>query len=342
MGSNLAVGLKKKYPAYRIICFDNLSRRGSELNLPRFSEFGIEFIHGDIRNKEDFHSIGEIDTMIEASAEPSVLAGLDSKTDFIIQNNFIGSVHCFDFALQHKAAVIFLSTSRVYPIPLLESLAFTEKETRFEWEKQKISGASEKGIAENFPLDGYRSMYGATKLASELVISEYVHYFGLRAVINRCGVIAGPWQMGKTDQGVVALWLARHLWKKPVSYIGYGGKGKQVRDVLHISDLLRLVDFEITNPAKVNGRTYNVGGGKDISVSLTELTMLCEEATGNSITIGSVPETRAADVRIYITDHTKVTQETGWKPELGAADIVRDTFNWMVDKQGVLENILNQ
>jgi CDP-paratose 2-epimerase len=158
-------------------------------------------------------------------------------------------------------------------------------------------------------------LYGATKLASELLITEYVEFLGLKAVVNRCGVLTGPWQMGKVDQGVIVLWMARHFWKKDLTYNGYGGNGKQVRDILHIHELFRLVDWQMNNLNSVSGKVFNVGGGVDCSVSLMELTAFCEKITGNKINIKPVPENRKADVRIYITDNTSVTEQTGWKPE---------------------------
>ena len=111
------------------------------------------------------------------------------------------------------------------------------------------------------------------------------------AIINRCGVLAGPWQMGKVDQGVITLWVARHVFGLPLKYIGYGGLGKQVRDVLHVNDLFDLIVLQMSSPESWDGRIYNVGGGREVSVSLLELTELCRRATGREVPIGRVPET---------------------------------------------------
>ncbi len=343
VGSSIAISIKKKYPSYEIIAFDNLKRRGSELNIPRLKAEGIQFVHGDIRNREDFDVLGDkIDLILEASAEPSVLAGINSTPDYLVNTNLAGTINCLYLAQKNKANFIFLSTSRIYPIENIEKAAFTEKETRFALtEKQTLPGISENGIAEAFPLDGYRSLYGATKLASELMIHEFNHFYGIKTVINRCGVLTGPWQMGKVDQGVMVLWVARHFWKKNLSYIGYGGTGKQVRDVLHVDDLFRLVDYQIHNIDKVNGEIYNVGGGNEISVSLQELTRLCEKVSGNKISIQEVSENRQADIRIYITDNQKVTSATGWKPEISVEKIVGDIYTWIKDNEKQLSDILN-
>jgi len=341
VGSALALELKAKHSDFTLFCLDNLKRRGSELNIPRLKRAGIEFIHGDIRNKEDFDGLPPIDLIIEASAEPSVLAGLNSTPDYLLNTNLVGTINCLNFALKNKSAFIFLSTSRIYPIKNLEKINYTEDNTRFTVSPiQTLLGVSEKGISENFPLNGSRSLYGTSKLTSELIIQEYQEFYGLRTVINRCGVLTGPWQMGKVDQGVVVLWAARHFWKKGLSYIGYGGTGKQVRDILHTKDLFRLVDWQIQNIDRINGDTFNVGGSNEVSLSLLELTLLCEKITGNTIPISSIAETRQADIPVYITDNSKISAISGWKPEIKPLQIMTEIFTWIGENEKDLESIL--
>ena len=342
VGSNLGIQLKKDFPNVRIIAFDNLKRRGSELNLSRLKEYDIEFIHGDIRNKEDFNEIGEISIVIEAAAEPSVLSGIHSTPDYVLNTNLSGTINCLNFALKHKAKFIFLSTSRVYPIASLNQILYEQGPTRFNIkEKQNLEGVTEKGINEKFPLNGARSFYGTSKLASEMIIQEYIEFYGLRAVINRCGVITGPWQMGKIDQGVIVLWLAKHFWKKELSYIGFGGEGSQVRDILHIDDLYSLVKTQINNIDLYINQIYNVGGGMDISVSLMELTHLCEEVTGNKIKINNIPENRLADIPVYISDFSKINAVSGWVPKIHPKEIITDIFDWMKSNELSVKNLLS-
>lgn len=152
VGSSLAVSLKSKYPFYEIICIDNLKRRGSELNLSRLANNGIKFIHVDIRSKEDFGAVDrDVTTIIEASAEPSVLAGLNGSPDYLINTDLMGTINCLALASRLKADFIFLSTSRVYPIETIEQINFREEETRFSIsESQSILGVSTKGISEQF------------------------------------------------------------------------------------------------------------------------------------------------------------------------------------------------
>lgn len=340
VGSNLAVRLRESSAARNIVALDNLRRSGSELNLGRLREAGVAFLHGDIRQPDDLAAVGPIDLILECSAEPSVLAGYGESPRYVIDTNLSGTINCLELARQHSADVIFLSTSRVYPVAALNAIALEEGPTRFvAADVQHLPGVSARGIAENFPLDGARSLYGATKLASEILLTEYASMYGLRTIVNRCGVIAGPWQMGKVDQGVVALWVARHAWNARLEYIGFGGTGKQVRDVLHIDDLVRLVALEIERFAELGGKTFNAGGGPAVSASLQELTALCQEVTGNRIAIGSVAETRPADVPFYVTDNAKLTAATGWRPEKSMRDIVEDTYAWLMAHAEILRPI---
>lgn len=343
VGSNLAIKLKNYYKeSVKVVCFDNLKRRGSELNLERFKENGVVFIHGDIRIKEDLENVGPVDIILECSAEPSVIAGYGESPAYLVQTNLNGTINCLDIARSQDAAFIFLSTSRVYPIKAINGLQYIETDTRFQLAPgQDRPGVTENGFSEAFVLEGNRSLYGATKLCSEYIIQEYSEMYQMPAVINRCGVLTGPWQMGKVDQGVTALWVARHIFKGELGYFGYGGKGKQVRDILHIEDLFELICIQIEAISQCRGEVYNVGGGNEVSISLMELTRLCEEVTGNSIKISAVPENRVADIPYYITDNSRITSTFGWTPKLKPIQIVEDIADWINSNIKYLHNLLN-
>lgn len=332
VGSALALRSRTAWPDAEVVAFDNLRRRGSELNLPRLRDAGVTFVHGDIRSPADLAPLGrELDLLLECSAEPSVLAGYDGDPSYVIDTNLTGTVHCLELARRAGAAVVFLSTSRVYPIAALNAIATDETPTRFEIAvEQTLPGVSPRGIADDFPLKGARSIYGATKLASELIVAEYREAFGLRAIVNRCGVIAGPWQMGKVDQGVFSLWMARHLQGGTLTYNGWSGEGKQVRDLLHVDDLADLIETQVARLDELDGETFNVGGGRGCSLSLQETTAICRELTGRTIPITPVPATRVADVKIYVTDNARVTAATGWAPRRSAPDVLTDLHAWLV------------
>jgi len=335
VGSNLAIKLKKEHPAYEIFVLDNLTRRGSELNLSRFRKFGITFIHGDIRNREDFEKVPKFDLMIECSAEPSVLAGVDGSPGYLLNTNLVGSLNCFEEVRKNNAKIIFLSTSRVYPIENINALDFLEKETRFE-----VIGEYKHGIAENFSLNGARSLYGATKLCSEIILQEYIAAYKIKGVINRCGILTGPWQMGKVDQGVIMLWVAKHFFKKELTYFGFNGSGKQVRDFLHIDDFFRLIDLQVNDFNKFKNQVFNIGGGLSNSVSLLELTRVCQDSTGNKINIGRVAETRPNDLKWYVTNINKISALCGWRPKKDLASTVYDIVKWIKENKYELMDIL--
>lgn len=340
VGSNLAIFLKKNHPDYQITALDNLKRRGSELNINRLKKLGITYVHGDMRIKDDLNAMAECDLLVDASAEPSVLAGINSASRPVIEHNLTSTLNAIDFCIERGSKFLFLSTSRVYPIATLEAALFEETPTRFNWsDNQPIKGISSQGITEEFPLEGSRSLYGATKLASELFIREYVEFNKLPAIINRCGVISGPWQMGKIDQGVVALWLSAHMLHKNLSYIGYGGLGKQVRDILHIEDLCALIELQLNNWEVGNGQIFNVGGGLSNSLSLLEMTEMANQISGNTIQINSIKENRPADLRIYITDNTKVSRQFGWKPAKNNHNLMESTYQWMQEHKNELRHI---
>jgi CDP-paratose 2-epimerase len=340
VGSSLCIQLSEKYPSYSITALDNLKRSGSELNVPDLKQRDIGFIHGDIRCQEDLDSV-DFDVMIEASAEPSVMAGMWGSPSYVINNNLFGSINCFNACLRNKARLIFLSTSRVYPIDKIENANYVEEGSRFSFaDDQTEPGISKAGISENLGLQGARSFYGSTKLASELFIQEYAAFYGLTSAITRFSVIAGPRQMGKTDQGVATLWIAKHFWNQPLKYIGYGGMGKQVRDFLHIDDLAELIDLQIHRPEKFAGKVFNAGGGLSNSASLAEMTAICEQITGNKIPIGSETQNRAADLRCFIADNAKIQNDIGWQPKRDIQTIFEDTFHWIKDNQSKLKPIL--
>lgn len=331
VGSALALRLRVRYPDAAIVAADNLRRRGSEWNLPRLSSSRIDFVHADIREPSDLRFPDrEFDLVIDCSAEPSVLAAYDLGPTYVIETNVNGTVNVLEVARRTGADVVFISTSRVYPIATLERINTTESDDRFNLAaEQSLVGVSERGIAENFPVEGARSLYGTTKLACELILEEYADMYGLRYVINRCGVLTGAWQMGKADQGVFAFWMGKHYFKQPLKYIGYGGVGKQVRDFLDVDELADLLEIQLDRLGDLPHRLYNVGGGLASSLSLAETTALCEELTKNRVEIQAVPENRPADVRLYVTDNTRVTADTGWAPRKTPRQTLTDIYEWI-------------
>ena len=341
VGSSIAFKIKKNNPSFSITVLDNLKRRGSELNINRLLSAGILFVHGDIRKPEDLDVSENIDLIIDAAAEPSVLAGINGGIEYLYETNLTGTFNILNTAVKKKAKVIFLSTSRIYPIQNILNSKIEEMETRFQFaEESGINGISSKGISEELNLLGARTIYGTTKLSSELLMKEYESTFGVDFIINRCGVIAGPNQMGKIDQGFVVLWLARHYWKKDLSYIGFGGEGKQARDVIHVDDLSDLISLQINDFDRFKGETFNVGGGNEVSASLQEFTGICEEVTGNKINFTAEAENRPGDIPLYISDCSKLFGFTDWRPKKSIKNVADDVFVWINENEKQLKPIL--
>ena len=261
---------------------------------------------------------------------------------YVLHTNLTGTMHCLEAARRFKAG-------RGLPLdePGVSDRDVASSPPRARGSRLDIAegasgqGWSTRGVSTDFALTGFRSMYGATKLASELLLEEYRAMYGLRTVVNRCGVIAGPWQMGKVDQGFVALWASRHLYGGHLTYTGFGGEGFQIRDVLHVADLYDLIRLQLEDLARHSGSVYNVGGGRGNAISLAELTESCRARVDASIPIDRDPHTSAADIPYYVTDNTAVTSATGWAPARSLDTLLDDVFAWMRKHRSTLEPIFN-
>ena len=240
----------------------------------------------------------------------------------------IGTINVLKKAKKDKSKIIFLSSSRVYPIKEMNNII------KQKYLKKKLT--IRKMFNEKSKIDGPKTIYGLTKLASEMFIEEFSYAFGLKYIINRCGVISGPLQFGKQDQGFVSLWIWRHMMKKKLSYIGYGGMGHQVRDVLHIYDLCDLINRQIKKIKSINNILFTVGGSKKSNISLNGLTKICEKITNNNLKISKVPKTSIYDIPYFITNNNKVSKTYNWKPKKNIFDIVRDTYTWLQNNKSSL------
>lgn len=344
VGSALARGFLARRPGSDVTVLDNLRRRGSELNVPDLVRRGVRFVHGDVRQPDDLAALpGTFDLLIEASAEPSVHAGLSGSPRDVLSINLGGALTCLEFARERCAALLFLSSSRVYPIEPLRALPLVAGATRLALRAEAAAGTpglSAAGIAEEFPLEGARSYYGASKLAAELVCREYAAHSRLHVVVDRLGVVAGPGQFGRTDQGVFTLWVARHHLGQPLTYTGFGGQGLQVRDLLHPDDLLELVLRQSDQMGALSGSVFAAGGGAAGAVSLCELTALCREVVGRSVEVRSEPATSPVDIPWFVTDARRAQARLGWAPAKGPRTIVADIHAWIRANEAALLPIL--
>ena len=329
IGTNLSIFLKKK--GHKISTLDNFIRSGSTFNFNLLKKNKIKNYNFDISKYSSVKKLPKFDLIIDCCAEAAVEVSKD-EIDRVINTNLIGTFNILKKARKDNSKIIFLSSSRVYSIKAINSLI------KGKIIKKKI--LVKKTINENFDTTHPKSIYGFTKLSSEMLIEEFSYAFNLKYIINRFGVISGPLQFGKQDQGFVSLWIWRHINKKKLSYIGYGGFGNQVRDVLHISDLCNIIHLQIKKINTIYNEKFNIGGGKKSSISLKDLTKICQKLTGNKINITSSKKTSIYDIPIYITDNSKIANIYNWKPEKNVFDIVNDTYKWLKNNKINLKKFL--
>ena len=320
VGSTVAETLRRLRPDWSVAGVDNFIRSGSETNAGRLKSLGVEVLYGDIRATSDVDALPAANWLIDAAANPSVLAGVDGKSSSrqVVEHNLLGTVNLLEYCRRHAAGCVLLSTSRVYSIPLLAGLPVEILDDAFRLRADAAlpPGISAAGVSEGFSVAAPVSLYGATKLASETLALEYGASFGFPVWINRCGVLAGAGQFGRADQGILAYWINAWLRCHPLRYIGFGGNGTQVRDAFHPGDLAELLVRQIEcapEQAATKPRVVNVGGGTANVFSLATLSAWCRQRFGDH-PITADPQPRAFDIPWMVMDNTLVRQTWGWQP----------------------------
>jgi len=322
VGANLAVFLKSK--KFVVNTLDNFIRKGSRYNYKILKDNKIKNFNIDITNFKKILNLPRYDLIIDCCAEAAVEVS-KNEIDRVFNTNLIGTLNILKKVHKDKSKRIFLSNSRVYPLRDLNNLVKNKNI------KKKIN--LKKKFNEKDNIQGPKSLYGFTKLASEMLIEEFSFLFKIKFIINRCGVLSGPLQFGKQDQGFVSLWIWNHLNNKNMKYIGYGGHGNQLRDVLHINDLCKLIFLQVKKINTINNKIFTVGGSRKSYTSLNSLTKLCENITKNRIKFKKIKKTSDYDIPYFISDNKIVSKTYRWKPRKNIRNIVEDTYNWLkVDK----------
>jgi CDP-paratose 2-epimerase len=322
-GSHLARYLLQSHEGVTVVGLDNLARPGSETNRVALKSLGVQLFHGDIRMASDLETLPATDWVIDAAAQPSVLAGRDGKTSTrqLLEHNLLGTVNLLEYCRASDAGLILLSTSRVYSIPTLLELPLREESGAYVLDGGLPCPAAVTlaGVSEGFSTEAPISLYGATKLASERLALEYAAAFKMPLWINRCGVLAGAGQFGTAEQGIFSYWLHAHSARRALKYLGFGGRGFQVRDALHPRDLARMVDFQLRSGGP--GQLLNVSGGQANSMSLAQLTEWCDRRFGPHRPLADGAE-RPYDVPWLILDSAKAKATAAWTPEMGLEQIL--------------------
>jgi CDP-paratose 2-epimerase len=328
-GSTLVEALLDQFDPGKLEVYgiDNLSREGSWLNFDRLKKRGVMLKHGDIRLPSDLEEFGPVDWVIDGAANPSVLAGVDGKTNSrqLIEHNLIGTINLLEYCKRVSAGFLLLSTSRVYSVQPLAQLKVTVKGSRFVPDESQDwpEGVSERGISERASVRAPVSLYGATKIASETLALEYGFAFNFPVWINRCGVLAGAGQFGKADQGIFAFWINAWLREQPLRYLGYGGKGHQVRDCLHPRDLSTVLLRQMKTQPSAQPRICNFSGGVENSMSLAELSEWCHHRFGPR-TVKPDSSERPYDMPWIILDSELARSTWDWQPKTKLLDILQE------------------
>jgi CDP-paratose 2-epimerase len=317
VGSTIVRQLLAEWPGLEIVGFDHLGREGAELNRDRLRRLGVELVHGDLRCASDLADWPKADWVIDAAANPSVLAGLTGEggSRRLVEHNLLGTVNVLEYCRRHGAGLVLLSTSRVYSLPPLAGLPLKKTGLAYglDTSKELPPGVSAEGVAEGFSTAPPVSLYGVTKLASEQLALEYGATFGFPVWIDRCGVLAGEGQFGRADQGIFAYWINAWLRGRPLKYIGFDGTGAQSRDCLHPADLVPLLRRQLTEPSRPVARIQNVAGGRTQTMSLAELSAWCAARFGPR-EVASDPVPRPFDVAWLTLDAGLAGRQWDWRP----------------------------
>ncbi len=324
LGSNLAAqGIKE---GYDISIFDNLSRVGAAQNLSWLENIGnFTYIHGDTRNCNDVTRVinhGNYDAVFHLAGQVAMTTSIaDPYKDF--QTNTIGTFHVLDAIRKYspETAMIFSSTNKVYGD--LEQYHYRETMQRYlcdEWPN---------GFDETIPLD-FRSPYGCSKGAADQYMLDYARIYGVKTVVFRHSSMYGGRQFATYDQGWVGWFCQKALekkWGKSKEPFTISGNGKQVRDILHADDMIRLYYMTLQHIDKASGQAFNIGGGMDQSLSLLELFDLLEKLLEIKLDYRELPP-RISDQKVFVADISKIENTIGWKPQVTARDGIRKMINW--------------
>jgi CDP-paratose 2-epimerase len=327
IGSNLAASYLGRGLHVRVL--DNLSRPGTEKNLAWLRSLGsdrLEVVTGDVRDYEEL-SRAAIDAglIVHLASQVAVTTSvLNPRLDFEV--NALGTVNLLEAARAsgRRPIVLLASTNKVYGG--MEELAVERTDSGYGFRDLPM------GISEERPLD-FHSPYGCSKGSADQYVRDYARIYGLLTVVFRQSCIYGPQQFGNEDQGWVAHFALSALFGRPITIFG---DGHQVRDILHVDDLIAAFDSAVQGIATTHGQVYNIGGGPDNALSLRSLLGILEELLGKPVQV-SYDDWRPGDQRIYVSDIRKAQDRLGWTPRIGARQGVRHLLNWAQENVHLFE-----
>jgi len=327
IGSNYVYRLLKR--GEKVTIYDNLSRAGAPRNLEwlkrEFGEKAFDVIVGDVRDADGIAEAGRgADVIVHLAGQVAVTTSvIDPRDDF--ESNARGTFNVMEAARLsgRNPIVIYASTNKVYGG--MDDVELTEESTRWRY-KDLIHGCPE-----TQPLD-FHSPYGCSKGAGDQYVRDYARIYDLPTVVFRQSCIYGPRQFGIEDQGWVAWFIIAAVTGRPITIYG---DGKQVRDILHVDDLVNAYDLAIEKNEIARGKVYNLGGGPENVMSVwAEFGPKLEKLIGSAIQVAR-SDWRPGDQRVFYADITKAEKGLGWKPKIGVETGVQMLFEWVKENKSL-------
>lgn len=323
LGSNIAhYGIKN---GHDVTVFDNLSRTGAEINLIWLKETGdITFVHGDIRCRSDIEDLirkGQYDVVFQFAGQVTMTKSLQNPyKDF--ETNTIGTLNTLEAVRKYspQTAVFFSSTNKVYGD--LEQYHYIESDKRYSCLE------CPNGFNEDVQLS-FESPYGCSKGAADQYMLDYHRMFGIKTVVFRHSSMYGARQFATFDQGWIGWFVSKAIEQScgKTEPFTISGNGKQVRDILHVEDMVRLYYQSIEHLDEVCGEAYNIGGTIDQSLSLLELFDILEDKLGVKLNYEMIAA-RESDQKFFVADISKIEERIGWKPKVATRDGISKMIDW--------------
>ena len=324
VGSNLAAALLAIGES--VVVFDSLARHGAAENLAWLRSLGLtEFVHGDVRNAFDVEqTIKNVqpDVIFHLAGQVAMTTSMQSpRRDFEI--NVLGSINVLEAVRQYtpKTAIIYASSNKVYGN--LDHLDLVEAETRYQ------PRSAQKGVDESVAIE-FHTPYGCSKGAADQYMLDYARGFGLNTVVFRHSTIYGGRQFATYDQGWVG-WFCRQALEtkqdpdRPAFTVS--GDGKQVRDLLHVSDAVNAYVSAFEHIEAARGQAFNIGGGMENSMSLLELLLFLQKRLGITLKYEHLPW-RQSDQKFFVADNSKAERLIQWSPKMSREQGIEDTIGW--------------
>jgi CDP-paratose 2-epimerase len=331
IGTNAAVGFARR--GWEVTVLDNLSRRGADQNLDWLRrQANVAFLKVDVRDTSTinrcFAELGPFDVVLHLAAQVAVTTSVsDPRSDFEI--NALGTLNLLEAVrrLAPNATFVNASTNKVYG--QMEDLSIVLHDER--WSYDSLPN----GVPENRSVD-FHSPYGCSKGAAEQYVLDYARIYGMKTISFRQSCIYGPRQFGVEDQGWLAWFTIAAVLGRPITVFG---DGRQVRDVLHVDDLVHAYEAAISRADRLAGHAFNIGGGAERTLSLMELVNLLEELLGRPI-VYEFADWRPGDQRVYISDISKAENLLDWKPRVAVEQGVQQLLDWVRENEGLIRSVL--